>query len=222
MHPTAPNTKAAARLLVIDASPRGDRSRSRRLSGLFSSLWKDSFPQDQVILRDAHKQQVPSIDEAWMQAAYTPTAKRTPEQHALLTPSDALVSDWLGSDFIVLATPMYNFSVPACLKAYIDQLFRVGETFRLEKGRYVGLLSGKSAFVITTKGGFYQSHPDERHNDFLTPYLQHVLKTLGFSKVTTFDAEGLDISRPFEEQALSRAQQEFAAAIEDLAKERHS
>ncbi len=189
-------------LLVLDASPRVGRSRSRTLSQLFIRVWTQKFKNDQVILRDLSADNTLHLTENWMQAAYTPPEKRSEEMRHLLSQSDTFVSELLSADYLLISTPMYNFSIPSCLKAYIDQVFRLGETFRLKNGHYEGLVSGKKAFVICTKGGFY-SEEGNTATDFASPYLSHIARTLGFPEVEVFDAEGLDISKEHEEKALA-------------------
>ncbi|HEY9665099.1 MAG TPA: NAD(P)H-dependent oxidoreductase, partial [Allocoleopsis sp.] len=116
-------------LLHLDSSPRADRSHSRRLSREFVAAWKQTHPSTVVTYRDVGRHPIPHIDEPWIAAAYTPPTQRTAAQWAAIRLSDHLVDEFLAADIYVIGTPMYNFSIPSSLKAYIDQIVRIGRTF---------------------------------------------------------------------------------------------
>ena len=207
------------KLLIIDSSPRTARSRSRSLAKYFAEIWARQFPEDELKMRDLGEESPDHISEEWMQAAYTPPEKRTARMHNLLSTSDECVIELQQANYLVLACPMYNFSIPSSLKAYIDQIFRLGETFRLDQGRYVGLLNGTKAFVICAKGGLYK---ETEQADFSTPYLDYILKILGYRNVVSIDAEGLDLSKDHEKDGLKNAQETIRNLIQTTAGERNA
>lgn len=118
-----------AHLLHIDASPRSERSHSRRLTREFVEGWKQAHPADVVTYRDVGRSWIPHVDELWIAAAYTPPDQRTPQMWEAIEISDQLVDEFLAADLYVIGVPMYNFSIPSSLKAYIDQIVRIGRTF---------------------------------------------------------------------------------------------
>ncbi len=130
---------------------------------------------------------VPFVDHGWIDANFTPVDKRTGEQSARLAFSDGLVDDLIDADVIVIGTPIYNFSVPAVLKAWIDMVARVGRTFKYTETGPVGLLSGKKAIVLVASGGTEVGS----HIDFATGYLRHALGFLGISDVSFIAADAL-------------------------------
>jgi FMN-dependent NADH-azoreductase len=126
-------------LLHIDASPL-ESSISRELTREFATGWKASHPHGTVVYRDLAVHTPAPINQAWIQAGFTPADARTPEQVALLAPSDALIEELQAADEIVIGVPMHNFGVPSSLKLWIDQIARAGKTFRYGANGPEGLL----------------------------------------------------------------------------------
>ena len=145
------NQKTLAHILHLDSSPRGADSHSRQSSGKFVQSWLQAHPGDAVTRRDIGHQTIPHVTEEFIGAMYTPAETRTPAQVEALKLSDELIGELRAADVYVFGIPMYNFSVPAVFKAYIDQVIRAGETFN--PANYAGLLTGKSLFVVTARGG---------------------------------------------------------------------
>ena len=131
------------------------------------------------------------VNAAWIEAERTSEENRTSDQRALLTQSDALVAELQAADDIVIATPIYNFSVPAALKAWIDLICRDKITFVYENDSPRGLLSNKRATVIVTSGGTLAG----KDIDFTTSYIQHILGFIGVDDVTIIDVTGLSKNR---------------------------
>ena len=176
------------RLLHIDASPRGGRSHSRRLTGEFIRQWKECHPDDVVIRRDVGYQPPPNIDEKWIAAAFTPAGQRTTDMKAVLKISDELVDQLLAADILLIGVPMYNFGVPAAFKAYIDQIVRVGRTFAFEPEDeaqpYKPLVHGKRAIVIVATGDAgYEEGGRYGALNHVDPYLRTVLGFVGITDV---------------------------------------
>src|ERR1700683_3322431 len=122
--------KTMATLLRIDSSPLGDgASFSRQLTGEFVEKWKRTNPNGSVVTRDVTATQLSPINAEWIGAAYAPKGSLAPRQHEVLALSDVLIAELKAADEFVTGVPMHNFSIPAALKLWIDQIARVGETF---------------------------------------------------------------------------------------------
>ncbi len=128
------------------------------------------------------------VDERWIEANFTPEEDRTGDQRATLSASDALVEELQAADVIVIGTPIYNFGVPAALKAWIDMIARARKTFRYTANGPEGLLKGKKAYVVVASGGV----PVDSPVDFATPYLRHALKFVGITDVDVIAADQLN------------------------------
>jgi FMN-dependent NADH-azoreductase len=167
-------------LLAIEVSPRHEFSTSRKLTTHFIDRWKAEHPGSAVVVRDLMKTPPPFVDLAWIGGAFSPGDQHSPESAAAIRVSDELVAELKAADHIVIGTPMFNFSIPAVLKAYIDQIVRVGVTVSPNN---VGLLTGKKATVILASGGdFSPGSPVEKYNQ-ASGYLRQVLGWIGISDV---------------------------------------
>lgn len=183
-----------AHLLHIDASPRGERSRSRRMTREFVEQWKQAHPNDTVTYRDLGHNPVPYVDESWIAAAFSPPEQYTPELREAIRLSDQLVDEFLAADIYVIGVPMYNFSVPGVFKSYIDQIVRVGRTVAFEPNNsanvFKPLVLGKKMFIIESRGdsGF---HPGGRYGNMNhhDPYLVTVFGFMGITDITFIHVE---------------------------------
>jgi FMN-dependent NADH-azoreductase len=165
-------------LLAIGVSPRYEYSTSRKLTSLFIERWQAAHPGGQVIDRDLIKTHLPFVDLPWIGGAFTPPEQHSPESAAAIKVSNDLVAELQSADHIVIGTPMYNFSIPAVLKAYIDHIVRVGVTVSSDN---VGLLTGKKATIFLASGGdFSPGSPVERYN-LASGYLRQVLGYIGIT-----------------------------------------
>lgn len=160
-------------VLLIQSSVRGDASVSRDLASAVADRLGGAS-----VVRDVAAG-LPLIDAAWTAANFTPKAERTPEQAAALALSDSLIAELRAADVIVIGAPTYNFSIPAGLKSWIDQIARAGETFRYGDGGPEGLLTGKRAIIAASSGGT----PFGSEIDFNTRYLRHMLAFVGITRV---------------------------------------
>src|SRR3977135_1342975 len=141
-------------LLKIDVSSRGKLSISRKLSSLFLEQWIQALSDYKVIERDIATTDLPFLEFPWITANITKLSARTEEQKALLKLSDDLIAELQQADECLIATPMYNYGIPAKFKAYVDHIVRSGLTFKMNAdGSYEGLLSGKKATVIMRARG---------------------------------------------------------------------
>lgn len=204
-----------AHLLHIDSSPRDERSRSRRFTREFVEAWKQAHPTDTVTYRDIGRNPVPHLDESWIAAAYTPPEQRTPDLQEAIRLSDQLVDELLAADIYVLGVPMYNYSVPSMLKAYIDQIVRIGRTFEFapENGEnpYNPLVLGKRMFIITARGssGYGAGEQYEALN-YQDPYLRTVFGFIGVTDITFVHVENDELGGTGLERSIANARTQIA------------
>ena len=174
-------------LLAIESSPRGDYSISRQLTSKFIEDWKAQHAGGNVVVRDLQKTNLPFVDLPWIAGAYTPAEQHSPEMKQALATSNELIPELMAADHIVLGTSMYNFSIPAILKAYIDHIVRIGVTFT---SSYEGLVKGKKLTIILASGGVYTpGSPTEGYNVAIS-YLKQVFGFIGITDVTVVLAGG--------------------------------
>lgn len=164
------------KVLHIDSSARIEGSRTRALSAAHVA----SLSATEVTRRDVARTPLPFLTEDWVAANFTPEAERTEAQRASLALSDSLVAELEAADVIVIGLPVYNFGVPAALKAWIDLVARAGRTFRYTPDGPQGLLTGKRAVVAFAAGGTRFGSDI----DYASRYLTHALGFLGITDVT--------------------------------------
>ncbi len=174
-------------ILEISASARQDGSISRRLSADLLSALEQRHGDVRITRRDLSKG-LPFVDEDWVSANFTPEEERTASQREVLAHSDDLVAELRAADIVVIAAPIYNFSIPAVLKAWIDMIARARLTFRYTESGVEGLLKDKQAYVIAPSGGVSVGSGA----DFATPYLRHALAFVGIDDVEVIGAAGAD------------------------------
>ena len=174
-------------VLEINASARQEGSISRRLVRDLLEALQDRYPGIHVTRRDVAAG-LPFVDETWVGANFTPEEERSSADRKTLALSDELVSELEAADILVIGAPIYNFAIPATLKAWIDMVARARKTFRYTDSGVEGLLKGKRAFVIVPSGGV----PIGSSVDFATPYLRHALSFIGITDVEFIGAQGAD------------------------------
>jgi|SRR5579863_2236013 len=196
------------KLLRVDSSARRN-SVSRQLTQRFVEAWKQEYPAGEVIERDLATTHLPQITDEWALAIHTDPAKRTAGQQEALFISDALVEELLAADTIVIGAPMYNFTITAPLKGWIDQIVRVGRTVLFGAKGPEGLLKGKKVVVVTSRGGSYRPSTATAQYDYQEPYLRHILAFIGLTAVTFIHAENQkpgDLAEPSRIAAIAQIQ----------------
>ena len=201
-------------LLRIDASTRNQQSTSKRLGDTFEQLWRQNHPQGRVVARDLASKPVPHLSStqvnAFMQADVTTSADT-----AL---SDRLITELKAADELLICSPMYNFTLPSSLKAYIDHIVRSGHTFGFQEYTPLGLLSDKTATIITSRGGLSASSGG---NDPQALYLQDILGFIGITTQQVISLEGTalpdDTRQPHFDQAMSEVRHRFNTAEPSIA-----
>ncbi len=176
------------KLLRVDSSARRN-SVSRQLTGRFVEAWQQEHPTGTVVERDLTKTTLPHITDEWVQAIHSDPATLNAEQKQILQLSDILVDELVQADTIVIGAPMYNFAIPAPLKAWIDQVVRVGKTVLFAAAGPQGILKGKRVYIVTSRGGAFRPGTPTERFDYQEPYLRHILGFIGLTDVTFIHAE---------------------------------
>jgi FMN-dependent NADH-azoreductase len=207
-------------VLHINSSARIERSHTRGLTDLFLQEWRSLRPQDHVISRDIGVEPPPPVEEAWIAAAFTSPPDRTDAMRQVLRLSELLVDELIQADLIVLGAPMYNFGMPAQLKAYVDQIVRIGRTFSFdpanEKQPYTPLLTGKQMLVVTATGDAgYQPGGPLAHMNHLDPHIRTAFGFVGIQVIRVIGVNSDEFSDHRIKHSLALAQ----VAIEEFARE---
>lgn len=179
-----------SKLLVVESSPRGDYSISRNLTRRFVAGWQAAHPQGEVINRDLMKTDLRFVNAPWLQAYFTPPEQHSPAMKESLRLSDELVAELMAADHLVIATPVYNYNVPAILKAWVDHIVRKGITLGVDGG---GLVTGAKASVLLASGGVYTEGSPIHDRDIATQYLRLILSVIGITDVTFIAAGGAKV-----------------------------
>ena len=177
-------------LLMIEASPRGNSSVSRHMAVEYIDEWQRANPNGEVIQRDLTNTPLKFTDAPWLTAYFTPPDKQSAEMKDALKLSDELVEELLGADVIVIGTPVYNYNVPAVLKAWFDHIVRKGMTLGFSGE---GLLKGKRCTVLLASGGVYTEGSPIRDRDIATQWLRLILNVLGIEDIEFIAAGGTKV-----------------------------
>ncbi|WP_371180542.1 FMN-dependent NADH-azoreductase [Xanthomonas sacchari] len=204
-------------ILHLDSSILGDASASRALTALVVAELLAHVPAAQIRYRDLVAEAIPHLDGP-VAAGFRPlTAPAdTASVAAEHARSEALVTEFLASDVVVVGAPMYNFSVATQLKAWIDRIVQPGRTFRYTPDGPIGLATGKRVVIVTTRGGVYTSGP-LAPLDFQEPYLKATLGFLGITDVHVVRAEPLSKGDVLAKQAMSAARSAAADVARQIA-----
>ncbi len=191
------------KLLHLDASVLGDNSVSRQLSAAVVARFNETVESLDVTYRDLDAQPIPHLTSHSLAQADAAEA----------TEAEAIMQEFLAADVIVIGAPMYNFSVPSTLKAWIDRVAVAGRTFKYTENGPVGLAGGKRVIVASARGGIYTDSPA----DFQEPFLRQVFAFMGVTDVEFVRAEGIAYSPKHREDAIAAAlatlpEAEFAEA----------
>ena len=205
-------------LLVINASARTARSITRHLTSRFVEAWRLRNPNGEIIDRDLGVHPAPPINHDWIASAFSDPGEHTPGMREALAMSEALIEEIFRASAIVVGAPMYNFGMPAQLKAYVDQIIRVGRTFAFNDPEsanpYQGLVPSRPVVIVTSKGaGGYEPGGSYVHQNFLEPHLETVFQLIGLSDISF-------VSVAFEEMKdgrFQRSMKDAESAIDRLA-----
>ncbi|RAK65212.1 FMN-dependent NADH-azoreductase [Hymenobacter edaphi] len=172
--------------LVINSSGRTEQSVSRKLVAELVAELLVLYPKLHVNYRDVARG-IPLVDDQMIEGFFTPDEYRTPELRQALAVSDELVDELRAADVLIIGAPVYNLSIPACLKAWLDLVVRMGLTFTHSSAGYEGLLTTRKAYLVVTSGSVAVGTPW----DFATPYLRTILGFMGIVDVEIISATQL-------------------------------
>ena len=190
--------------LQLNTSLFGEDAQSSRLAGQFVAALAESegaTGHPNVIVRDLGLNPVEHLTAERFKAFSTPADQRTPEQRRIAAESDALIDELRAAEIVVIGLPMYNFGVPSTLKAYFDHVARAGVTFRYSESGPVGLMTGKKAYVVATRGGQHAGTPRDMQSAFVRQFLGFI----GIEDVEFVYVEGLALGAVSREAALRAA-----------------
>lgn len=196
-------------ILQINSSARSEGSLSTRLANRLSAALAAAAPGARVTMRDLAARPHPALDESALQALFTPAEARSAEQAARVAQDDALIAELQAADVLVIGAPMYNFGISTQLKNWIDAIARAKVTFEYTAQGPRGLLVGKRAFIVLTRGGRYR----DTSADTQVPYLRTVLAFVGITDVEFVYAEGVAMGADAERAAIADAERQIEEAL---------
>jgi FMN-dependent NADH-azoreductase len=204
----------SVQLLRVDSSSRSERSMSRTLGDAFVTTWQAQHSQGRVIVRDLVAHPVPHISTQTIGGFFTPADQLTPELKAATALSDALLAEIKTSSDVLITTPMYNFGIPSALKAWIDQIVRINQSFAFDGSNFTGLLTGKRAHVTVAYGASgYINGGGFAAANFVEPYLRFLLGFVGFSAVNFYSVESTSTNADAAAADLARAKTQMQQAL---------
>jgi FMN-dependent NADH-azoreductase len=201
-------------VLHITTSIMGEDSVS---STLMDELLAKFATQDslEVTQRNFANESIPHLDGPWLAALSTAEADRNSEQQAKVAFSDQLIAELQAADTLLIGLPMYNFSLPSMLKAWIDHIARAGLTFTYTENGPEGLLEDKKVYLVTAMGGIHETAA----TDFLRPYMKHILAFVGLTDVEFITANGLNMGPQSREKGLASARSQIENAVSNEVEE---
>lgn len=171
-------------LLHIDSSIQGELSHSRPLTAAFAEAWKAANPDGGYTYRDLATERISHLNADYLVASRLPAGQRTPEQGAEWDAFQPLRDELEAADVVVLGVPMYNFTLPSSLKAWVDHM--VTPEFQVDQETGQGRLAGKKVFVVTARGGSYAPGTPREGWDFQEPLLRAIFSLVGLDQDLTF------------------------------------
>jgi len=201
------------KVLIINASARDKKSHSRKLTQWFVENWKEKYPDDTFTFREVGLNEIPPIDENWIAGAFIKPENRNNQNQEGVKLSNKLVKELKENDIYVIGTPMYNWSIPSGLKAYIDQIMRINETWKFRSGEpdgdYIGLLENKRLFILSSRGDTgYGENEKNGHMNFQTTYLKFIFGMMGVKNPTIISLDneefGGDVFEKSKQQVIQK------------------
>lgn len=200
------------RLLHVDASILGESSVSRQLSSAIVARLREAHPDVEVTYYDLGAEPIGHLTGAHLAARQGAVADTAAVRQDVARGEKAL-ADFLGADIVVIGAPMYNFSVPSQLKAWIDRIAIKGKTFAYTEYGPKGLAGGKTVIIASARGGFYGVTSPVAGWDHQESYLQAVFGFLGVTDLRFLRAEGLNVSAEQKQKALHEAKGSLANLV---------
>jgi FMN-dependent NADH-azoreductase len=189
------------RLLHIDSSILGEASASRQLSAAIVQAVTRAVPGVEIVRRDLDADPIPHLDGGLFAAALK---------------GSAVLDEFLGADIVVIGAPMYNFTIPSQLKAWLDRIVIVGKTVRYTEAGVQGLMGGKKIIIASSRGGLYAPGTPRQANDFQETYLRAILGFIGIEDIDIVRAEGLAFGSEQRDKAMRAALASVSSAVAGL------
>jgi FMN-dependent NADH-azoreductase len=180
------------KILHIISSPRGSESISIKLGNQIVEKIQAAYPGSTVTERNLVTEQFPVLEEAHLASFFTLAEQRTPESVEAARHSEEAIAQLMDADIIVIGAPLYNFSIHASLKAWIDHVVRAGITFKYDENGPEGLIKNKKVYVAMSSGGIYTEGPMQSY-DHAVPYLKTILGFVGLTDIEVIRVEGLSV-----------------------------
>jgi len=201
-------------ILLVTSSIFGENSKPRAVAHDILERLETSDPAARVRFRETNA--IPHFSGELLGALATPADKRNVAQQGHVSLAEAMIAEVEAADTIVIAAPMYNFTIPSTLKAWLDHIARAGRTFRYTEKGPEGLLKNKKVYVAVARGGLYANGGPAAAMDFQEPYLRAMLGFLGLTDVTFVYAEGLSISAEAAQEGMRKARESVNALLPGL------
>lgn len=205
-------------ILLVDSSPMGERSVTRKLTAKVVEGLKARHPHAVIVTRDLDALPLPHLNSLTIGAFFTPPDQQNDMLKNAIKPSDNTISELMAADAIVIGAPMHNFGIPSSLKAWVDHLIRSGKTFKYgADGRPVGLVPAtKKVIVVSARGGVYSSGPMAAL-DHQETYMRSVLAFIGLTDVTFVRAEGISMGPDAAAHAMEQAEGQVVEVLHHVA-----
>jgi len=209
------NFNSIKNVLIIKSSPALNASVSNEIADYLVEQLQTKDESYAFTIRDLAKTPAPIYDNEILQAFYAPQDQLSEQQKIVAAPSLQYIQELKDADIIVFAAPMHNFSVTTLLKSYIDQICRMGLTFKYSEAGPEGFIKDKQAIIISSAGGNFQQAP-EREKDFQIPYLSHVLNFIGIEDIAVIPVQGVGYGDEAANHAKNKAKQDLKIMAEQV------
>ncbi|CUA81885.1 MULTISPECIES: FMN-dependent NADH-azoreductase [Gulbenkiania] len=196
-------------ILHLDSSVLGGQSVTRLLTGALVDALRRAHPQSEISYRDLAAEPITHLSGEILGANFTPEAEWNDVQRREKACTETLLNEFLSADVVVIGAPMYNFSIPSQLKAWIDRVAAAGRTFKYTEAGAVGLAGGKKVYIVSGRGGVYSTGQGQLM-DFQEDYLKTVLGFLGITDIEVVRAEAVNMGQAQREAAIRTAQDVIA------------
>jgi FMN-dependent NADH-azoreductase len=206
--------RTMSNILLVTSSIFGENSKSRAVAHDVLERLEAADPTSRVTVRETNV--IPHFSGELLGALMTPAEKRNTAQQRMVTFADSMIAEVETADTVVIAAPMYNFTIPSTLKAWLDHIARAGRTFRYTEKGPEGLLRGKKVYVAASRGGLYANGGPAASMDFQEPYLRAMLGFLGLNDVTFVYAEGQAISPDAAAEGMRKARESVKTLLPDV------
>ncbi|CCG40183.1 FMN-dependent NADH-azoreductase [Magnetospirillum molischianum] len=202
-------------VLQIDSSSLADASVSRQLTQAIVTALAEAHPDLHVTRLDLVETPPPHLTSDLTQVVkFRNLDNLTSQQREELARTDALVDQFLAADIVVIGAPMYNFSIPTQLKAWIDRVSQAGRTFRYTENGPIGLAGGRKVIIASARGGRYAGMPFEAALDHQEAYLRAILGFWGVTDISIIRAEGVAMGADARAEALDAARRDIPLLVQ--------